>query len=133
MPRFRILSILMPLGMLGFVVTTVMAMGNRPPATNKETAASAASKPPVSNRDGEQIYKTYCHSCHSKGAAGAPKVGDKEAWAPRIDAGVAGLLYSVITGKNAMPPRAGITDVVTDDELRRAVVFMANKSGANFK
>ena len=133
MPRFKILSILMPFGMLGFVVTTVMAMGNRPPPMNKEMAASAASKPPVSGRDGEQIYKAYCHACHSKGAAGAPKVGDKEAWAPRIETGVGGMLYAVINGKNAMPPRAGITDVVTDEELRRAVVFMANKSGANFK
>jgi len=54
------------------------------------------------------------------------------AWAPRLAGGVSGLLTSVVNGLNAMPPRGGMDDA-TDDELRRATVFMANKSGARFK
>lgn len=140
-------SILMPISMSAFIVPAAMAMGSPPPPTDEEIEAanvrirpvariefspSVSSRMPPGKRGGEYIYKVFCDSCHGTGVAGAPIPGDKVTWAPRIETGVGGLLYSVINGKNAMPPRAGATDA-TDEELRRAVVFMANKSGANFR
>ena len=82
-------------------------------------------------RTGEQLFQSACTACHSTGAAGAPKVGDKGAWAPRISLGLKGLLASAIKGKNAMPPKGGVGDA-TDAELTRAIVYMTNKSGASF-
>ena len=55
--------------------------------------------------DGQKIYQTSCQACHATGAANAPKLGDKEAWAPRIATGIDALLASAIKGKNAMPPK----------------------------
>lgn len=82
-------------------------------------------------RTGEQLVQSTCFACHGTGAAGAPKIGDKSAWGPRIAKGLDGLLKSAMTGKNAMPPRGGSD--ATDTELARAITYMANKSGANFK
>jgi cytochrome c5 len=84
------------------------------------------------NQTGEQVYQAVCKSCHEAGLAGAPKLGDKIAWAPRIKTGVDALVSSAIKGKNAMPPKGGNPDLA-DLELQRAVVYMANRSGASFK
>ena len=91
-------------------------------------AAGAAGGAP---RSGEDIVKEVCSACHVPGVANAPKIGDKAAWAPRLKQGLAGLLHSVVNGKNAMPPRAGTS--LTDEELARAVVFMANGAGGSLK
>ncbi|MBH1976456.1 MAG: cytochrome c5 family protein [Rhodocyclales bacterium] len=82
-------------------------------------------------RSGEQLYQAACVACHATGAAGAPKLEDNAAWAPRLKQGLEGLLKSAINGKNAMPPRAGSD--ATDAELAKAIVYMANKSGGSLK
>lgn len=84
------------------------------------------------SKTGEQIVATVCGACHTTGAAGAPKIGDNAAWAPRIALGLEALSKSAAAGKGAMPPKGGAADL-SDIELERAVVFLANKSGANFK
>jgi hypothetical protein len=66
------------------------------------------------------------------GAANAPKIGDKTAWAPHLREGLGGMLKVAITGKGAMPPRGGVPDL-SDTELARAIVFMANQSGGSLK
>jgi cytochrome c5 len=81
-------------------------------------------------KTGEQVFAGQCSACHATGAAGAPKMGDEAAWAPRVKTGVDALLTSVLKGKGAMPPQGG--GDATDYEIARAVVFMANKSGAKF-
>ncbi|MFZ4759344.1 MAG: c-type cytochrome [Burkholderiaceae bacterium] len=81
-------------------------------------------------RAGEEVYKAQCGACHEVGAAGAPKLGDAAAWAPRIKTGYAALHTSVLKGKGAMAAQAG--GEYDDVELGRAVVYMANKAGANF-
>jgi cytochrome c5 len=85
---------------------------------------------------GEQVYTQVCKVCHETGLAGAPKFGDKAAWSARIATGEATLDQHAIagyTGKaGAMPAKGGNADL-TDDEVRRAVAFMANKAGASFK
>lgn len=83
-------------------------------------------------KTGEEIVKNVCGACHTTGAANAPKIGDKAGWAPRLGMGLDGLLKSAVKGKGAMPPRGGVPDL-TDFEVARAIVFMANQSGASFK
>ena len=83
-------------------------------------------------RAGEEIVKTVCAVCHATGAAGAPKIGDKAAWAPHIKEGLNHLLQSAIKGVKAMPPRGGGADL-SDLELARAIVFMVNQSGGKMK
>ena len=83
------------------------------------------------SRTGEQLVQGTCITCHGAGVAGAPKIGDKAAWGPRIAKGLNGLLKSAIAGKGAMAPRGGSD--ATDAELARAIAFMANQSGASFK
>lgn len=79
---------------------------------------------------GEQVYKSVCASCHISGAAGAPKFGDSAAWAARLGKGYDGLLTSVLKGKGAMPARGGASPTdISDYELGRAVVYLANSAG----
>ena len=91
-------------------------------------AAGAA----AGSRTGEQVYKAVCTNCHQAGVAGAPKLGDKAAWAPRVKEGLNELVGEAIKGVRAMPPRGGDASL-TDEEVARAVVYMANQSGAKFK
>jgi cytochrome c5 len=83
-------------------------------------------------RSGEAIVQATCAACHQAGVAKAPKLGDRNDWAPHIKQGLNTLVQSVIKGKGAMPPKAGDASL-TETEIARAVVFMANKAGANFK
>jgi cytochrome c5 len=77
-------------------------------------------------KSGVAIYNTICKACHEAGVAGAPKTGDKSAWAPRIASGNAALLKSAINGKNAMPARGGAD--LTDSEVKSAVEYLVSKS-----
>ena len=92
----------------------------------------AAAGAPGAPRSGEEIVKTVCGACHLTGAAGAPKVGDNAAWAARLKGGLNGMLANAIKGIKAMPPRGGGADL-SDYELARAIVQMANQSGASLK
>jgi cytochrome c5 len=86
-----------------------------------KAAAPAASGP----RDGATIFNTICGACHNTGAAGAPKIDDKAAWAPRIAQGKEALIKSVTNGKNAMPPKGGAT--LSDDEIKGVVDYVVGK------
>jgi cytochrome c5 len=59
--------------------------------------------------------------------AGAPKSGDKAAWAPRIKLGIDALTASVIKGKGAMPAR-GTAAAASDAEIRAAVEYMVSQA-----
>lgn len=77
---------------------------------------------------GEQVYQKLCMSCHETGLAGTPKKGDSAAWAPRIAQGEETLFKHALEGFNAMPAKGGDPNL-SDLEVKRAVVFMANASG----
>jgi cytochrome c5 len=97
------------------------------PATTVAAAAPAAAAPaaaPVAANAGETLFKQTCVTCHGTGLAGAPKFGDKAAWAPRIAQGVPTLVQHAIQGKNAMPPRGGSS--ASDAEVQAAVQYMVN-------
>jgi cytochrome c5 len=96
--------------------------------TLAEAGGDAAKAP----KSGEEIYKSVCSACHASGAAGAPKFGDKSDWARRLKTGQTALLNSALKGKGAMPPRGGGADL-SDLDVERAVVYMANQAGAKFK
>ncbi|HZQ62340.1 MAG TPA: c-type cytochrome [Casimicrobiaceae bacterium] len=77
-------------------------------------------------RSGEAIVAAQCSQCHANGKGGAPKIGDREAWLPRLQQGMDTLVRSAINGHGGMPARGGKADL-TDDELRNAIVYMFNK------
>jgi cytochrome c5 len=85
---------------------------------------------PVVLKTGEQVYTAQCAACHATGAAGAPKLGDAAAWAPRIKTGYDALLTSALKGKGAMGAQGG--GEMSDLEIARAVVYIANQGGAKF-
>jgi cytochrome c5 len=99
------------------------------PVSGIEMGAPAAAP---GARSGEAIVKATCTACHQAGVQKAPKLGDKGDWAPYLKTGLNALVANAIKGKGAMPPKGGDTSL-TDAELTRAVVFMANSAGANFK
>ncbi len=110
---------------------TAEAVGERikPVAQVSISAAGASGGAP---KTGEQVYQSSCTACHTPGIAGAPKTGDANAWRKRIAEGIDDLTKEAIKGVRGMPPRGGNPDL-SDYEVARAVVFMANKSGASFK
>jgi len=93
-------------------------------ASASNTAAEVA-KPVVAMAGGagEALYKQACQVCHAAGVAGAPKFGDKTAWAPRLKTGMEALYHSAVAGKGAMPPRGGTT--ASEADIHAAVDFMA--------
>ena len=78
-------------------------------------------------RSGEQIFNTVCTACHSTGAAGAPVVGNKEMWAPRIAKGMDTLYKHALEGFNAMPPHGTCGDC-SEAEIKATVDYMVSKS-----
>jgi cytochrome c5 len=87
---------------------------------------------PKGSLSGEAVYDQVCKTCHEGGLAGAPKIGDKSAWAKVIAQGLAPTVEHAVKGIRAMPPKGGNPDF-DNIEIERAVVFMANKAGANWK
>jgi cytochrome c5 len=77
--------------------------------------------------DGQETYQASCQACHATGAAGAPKVGDKEAWAPRIAQGMDTMLTNATNGIRAMPPK-GACAACTEDDLKGAIEYMVSQS-----
>jgi cytochrome c5 len=92
-----------------------------------EAAAAAPSAAPAAARSGKEIFEGTCFACHGTGAAGAPKFGDKAAWAPRIKQGMDTLFTHATNGLRAMPPR-GTCANCSDDELKSAIEYMVDNS-----
>ena len=106
-------------------------------ATASAATASAASAPSTAPAAatttadaGQALYTSTCIACHGAGIAGAPKLGDKAAWAPRIAQGVAVLDDHAIHGfqgkAGMMPPKGGST--ASDDDVKAAVAYMVAQS-----
>jgi cytochrome c5 len=97
-----------------------------PAATTAAAPAPAPAQAAAGGAGGEALYKQSCVACHAAGVAGAPKLGDKAAWAPRVQQGLPALVQSAIKGKGAMPPKGGSN--ASEPELRAAVEYMVNAS-----
>ena len=98
----------------------------------KADAAKAEDKgAAASGADGKKVYEATCQACHGGAVPGIPAVGKKEDWAPRIKQGKDTLHKHAIEGFNAMPAKGG-NGSLSDDEVKAAVDYMANQSGAKF-
>ena len=107
-------------------VGNVRVAGESPPEPVMAVAAAeetVAAEP----KSGEAVYNGSCMACHATGAAGAPKLGDVAAWAPRIAAGMDSLVSNAVNGLNAMPPK-GLCMACSDAELSAAVEYMVANS-----
>jgi len=93
------------------------------PASAKEMSAA---------RTGKQVVDAQCSKCHANGVGGAPKIGDRAAWAPRMKQGVDALVASAIRGHGGMPARGDKADL-TDGELKAAINYMFNPAAAAAK
>lgn len=83
----------------------------------------------AAERTGPQIVKEQCAKCHQKGVGGAPRIGDREAWTPRLKDGLDNAVRAAIHGHGGMPPRGARADL-TDAEVRSAVIYMINPAAA---
>ena len=113
----EIVARIKPVGELAMATATAVANGVIP-------TANAASK-------GETAYNSICMACHAAGVAGAPKTGDKAAWAPRIAQGMDTLYTHAIKGfqgKAGMMPAKGGNAAMPDADVKAAVDFMVSKS-----
>jgi len=76
--------------------------------------------------DVESTYQMSCFACHGTGAAGAPVLGDADAWTERMGKGMDAVMANVVNGVNAMPPK-GLCMTCSDDNLRSLVDYMAGQ------
>jgi len=83
---------------------------------------------------GHAVYDETCSACHESGVAGAPKLGDKAAWGPRIAQGFPTLVHHAVFGfqgkDGIMPPKGG--GGWDDVEVARAVAWMTSRAGGSF-
>jgi cytochrome c5 len=95
-------------------------------ATPAEGGAAAA---PVAGgaAKGKAVYDSACTVCHTAGVAGAPKLGDKAAWGPRMKDGVPHLYDMALKGKGAMPPRGG-NPALSEADIKAAVDFIVSQA-----
>ncbi len=125
------------------ILLTQMVTDTPKPAKDDDAAVLSRLKPvgelqiatagaPKGQLTGEQVYNQVCKTCHEGGLAGAPKFGDKAAWAKVIAQGQKTTVEHAIKGIRAMPPKGGNPDF-ENVEVERGVVFMASKAGANWK
>lgn len=97
------------------------AVASAPVPIPAAPSPGAESKPAAA--EGKSVYDSACMACHAAGVAGAPKAGDKAAWAPRLNAGMETLYTSAIKGKNAMPPKGGNLSL-SDAQVKAAVDYL---------
>lgn len=118
-------------------VTTGESMPqDSPPVTDAGMEQATAEQPMVEAQPpaapmmtGEQVFKKHCFACHMTGAANAPKVGDAQAWAPRIEKGMDALVMSALEGvPNTAMPAKGTCNSCSEDELKSAIEFMVRQS-----
>lgn len=81
--------------------------------------------------NGRQVYESTCHECHGTGNFDAPKLGDTKRWKKLVKEGLNDLVPAALTGIRKMPAKGGKPQL-SDSEVARAVVFMANAGGGRF-
>ncbi|MDF1692532.1 MAG: c-type cytochrome [Zhongshania sp.] len=97
-------------------------------AANTASAANAASRSRMPSDPAlKSLYIQSCYGCHSAGAAGAPRSGNRDQWAPRLQKGLEGLLANTKSGINSMPPK-GMCVNCSDDDFRALILFLAGEA-----
>lgn len=95
-------------------------VGSVPPEA-EEPAEAAGAAPEFAT--GKDVYDAVCVACHSTGAAGAPKLGDKASWQKYLTDDVEQIYQYALTGRGAMPPRGGRSDL-SDEDVKKTVDYM---------
>lgn len=128
--RYRMMSYLVPLFLLLLLVACNQQeeskAGSATPAVTP-TAAPTDTATASTDSHGQEIYASACHSCHSTGVAGAPKLGDQATWQDKIAKGIDSLVQSTIDGKGNMPPKGG-DQTLSENDIRAAVTYMVDQS-----
>ncbi|MEJ5032090.1 c-type cytochrome [Comamonas sp. MYb69] len=106
--------------------TSAPAAASAEPAAAVAAAPAAAAPTASAAVNGKALYDKACFVCHAAGVAGAPKFGDKAAWAPYIAQGIDSMVKIAISGKGAMPPRGGSS--ASDEEIHAAVQYMVEQA-----
>jgi len=108
--------------------TSDIAMRLKPVVTLEQVRANmtVAGAGAGADKSPKELYQGACAACHGTGAAGAPKLGDAAAWAPRLEQGLDTLVNHAINGKGAMPPRGG--SQYSDDQIRSIVEYILDES-----
>ncbi|MGH8544009.1 MAG: c-type cytochrome [Gammaproteobacteria bacterium] len=91
-----------------------------------ETAPASGAETASPGDKGKAVYDGSCFACHTSGVAGAPKLGDKAAWEPRVSQGMETLVARAIQGFGKMPPKGGAD--LTDADVKAAVMYMVDQS-----
>lgn len=116
-----------PFGQVAVAGVDNSAVAIQAPAAPAGEAPVVAAAP----ADGKSTYETVCAVCHGGGIAGAPKVGDKAAWAPRIAQGLPTLEKHAIggfQGKTGVMPAKGGRVELSDELIRATVAHMVELS-----
>ena len=106
----------------------VSGQDNSALAIKSETpAGSGSASPAAAPKNGSEVFQQVCSVCHGAGIAGAPKAGDKAAWAPRIAQGKATLYEHALKGfqgKSGVMPAKGARTDLSDDLIKQGVDYM---------
>ncbi|MDE2402516.1 MAG: cytochrome c5 family protein [Burkholderiales bacterium] len=126
---------------LAVAAATLVLLSACGPKTESSPAASASAPEAVAvasaaeaapeNTLGKGVFNKTCSLCHAAGVGGAPKPGDKADWGPRIAQGMDLLFKHAtegFTGAKGMMPARGGNPALTDDEIKAAINYMADKS-----
>ena len=112
-------------------VGTIVLAGQVSPDEQATVAVAATPAPVAAPLSGPQVFNQACNACHGAGINGAPKFGDKAAWAPRIAQGIATLKKHALEGfqgqKGVMPAKGGFVNF-SDAEVTAAVDYMASQA-----
>jgi cytochrome c5 len=100
-----------------------VVLGEAPPAPPAAAAGGATAKVAAGPVDGKAVFEKNCNACHAAGVMGAPKVGDRGDWAPRIAQGTNTLYEHAIKGIRGMPAKGGNASL-SDDEVKAAVDYV---------
>ena len=103
------------------------AMQARIEPVGKVSVGAAKAAGPAVARSGKEVVAASCGGCHVAGVAGAPKIGSKADWEPRLQTGMDTMQAAVVNGKGIMPPRGG--GDFSDEEISAAIKDMLANSG----
>lgn len=125
--RAQVAERIRPFGQVAIAGEDNAALAIAPPPGAGPAQAAAVALP----ANGEEVYRAVCTVCHGPGIGGAPKSGDRAAWAPRIAQGNAILYQHSIEGfmgsAGFMPARGGRADL-SDELVRQAVDYMVQQA-----
>jgi cytochrome c5 len=114
-----------------FARVAVAGQDNSALAIQAPAAGPGGGPPGNAPKSAEEVFEQACSACHGQGIVGAPRVGDKAAWAPRIAQGAETLHRHAIEGyqgkAGVMPAKGGRADL-SDELVRAAVDYMVEKS-----